>query len=100
MNKPNPKNKGLTRSNAPRPKKILRDNIQGVSNPALKRLSLKAGVARLDGETYDTVRSSLREFLDNILKDAVIVKDHAKRKTLMVQDIKYALDRQGITYYG
>ena len=93
--------KGLLKTTTPRRhRKILRDNIQGVSNPALKRLSLKGGVERLQNDSYDKARQALHGFLTDLLKDADLIREHARRKTLMVDDVNYALERRGITYYG
>ncbi len=42
----------------------------------------------------------LKKFLENIIRDAVVYTTHAKRRTVSVADIVYALKRQGKTVYG
>jgi histone H4 len=37
--------------------KILRDNILGITNAALRRLARKGGVERISGLIYDKTRS-------------------------------------------
>ena len=65
--------KGLGKGGAKRHRKILRDNIQGITKPV---------------------------FLENVIRDAVTYTEHAKRKTVTAMDVVYALKRQGRTLYG
>ena len=39
-------------------------------------------------------------FLENVIKDAVVYCEHARRKTVTAMDVVYALRRQGRTLYG
>ena len=39
-------------------------------------------------------------FLENVIKDAVVYCEHARRKTITAMDVVYALRRQGRTLYG
>lgn len=93
------KGKGLSLT-AKRTRKILRDNIQGLSKPALRRLAYIAGIRRLQVETYDLVRTKSKKFLESILKDAIIVLKHDGRNTLQSKDVLYSLDRHDIKFYG
>ncbi|MGH0155855.1 UNVERIFIED_CONTAM: hypothetical protein FKN15_030091 [Acipenser sinensis] len=70
--------KGLGKGGAKRHRKVLRDNIQGITKPAIRRLV----------------------FLENVIRDAVTYTEHAKRKTVTAMDVVYALKRQGRTLYG
>lgn len=85
---------------AKRHRKILRDNVYGLSKPSLRRLAYVAGVKRLQNQTYDDVRDKAKNFLNNILKDAITVMEHDRRSTLQTKDVLYSLDRHGIKYYG
>ncbi|KAL0721887.1 hypothetical protein Bca4012_036486 [Brassica carinata] len=69
--------KGLGKGGAKRHRKVLRDNIQGITKPAIRRLARRGGV-----------------------KDAVTYTEHARRKTVTAMDVVYALKRQGRTLYG
>jgi histone H4 len=91
--------KGLGKG-AKRHKKVLRDNIQGITKPAIRRLARRGGVKRISGLIYDESRTVLRTFLENVVRDAVTYTEHARRKTVTATDVVYALKRQGRTLYG
>ncbi|POW03016.1 hypothetical protein PSHT_11863 [Puccinia striiformis] len=74
--------KGLGKGGAKRHRKILRDNIQGITKPAIRRLARRGGVKRISGLIYEETRGVL------------------KRKTVTSLDVVYALKRQGRTLYG
>ena len=92
--------KGLGKGGAKRHRKILRDNIQGITKPAIRRLARRGGVKRISGLIYDETRGVLKLFLENVIRDAVTYTEHAKRKTVTSLDVIYALKRQGRTLYG
>jgi histone H4 len=81
-------------------RRVLRDNIQGVTKQAIRRLARRGGVKRISGLIYEETRGVLKTFLKNILKDAICYTEHAKRKTVTCMDVVYALRRQGRTIYG
>ncbi|KAI8063231.1 histone-fold-containing protein [Gongronella butleri] len=83
-----------------RHRKILRDNIQGITKPAIRRLARRGGVKRISGLIYEETRGVLKVFLENVIRDAVTYTEHAKRKTVTSLDVVYALKRQGRTLYG
>jgi histone H4 len=45
--------KGLGKGGAKRHKKVLRDNIQGITKPAIRRLARRGGVKRISGLIYE-----------------------------------------------
>jgi histone H3/H4 len=92
--------KGLGKGGAKRHRKVLRDNIQGITKPAIRRLARRGGVKRLSGLVYEETRGVLKVFLENVIRDAVTYTEHAKRKTVTAMDVVYALKRQGRTLYG
>merc|ERR1712066_288192 len=87
--------KGLGKGGAKRHRKVLRDNIQGITKPAIRRLARRGGIKRISGLIYEVTRSVLRVFLENMIRDSVTYTEHARRKTVTVMDILYALKRQG-----
>ena len=93
-------NKGLGKSGAKRHRKVLRDNIQGITKPAIRRLARRGGVKRISGLIYEETRGVLKVFLENVIRDAVTYTEHARRKTVTAMDVVYALKRQGRTLYG
>ncbi|KAG2739513.1 hypothetical protein P692DRAFT_201842636 [Suillus brevipes Sb2] len=59
--------------------KIYRDNIQGITKPAIRRLARRGS---------------------NLIRDSVAYTEHAKRKTVTALDVVYTLKRSGRTLYG
>ncbi|CAN7939395.1 unnamed protein product, partial [Ixodes hexagonus] len=90
---------GLGKGGAKRHRKVLRDNIQGITKPAMRRLARRGGVKRISGLIYEETRGILKVFLENVIRDAVTYTEHAKRKTVTAMDVVYALKRQGRTLY-
>ncbi|XP_056104341.1 histone H3-like [Rhinichthys klamathensis goyatoka] len=86
--------KGLGKGGAKRHRKVLRDNIQGITKPAIRRLARRGGVKRISGLIYEETRGVLKVFLENVIRDAVTYTEHAKRKTVTAMDVVYALKRQ------
>merc|ERR1712065_119722 len=80
--------------------KVLRDNIQGITKPAIRRLARRGGVKRISGLIYEETRGVLKQFLESVIRDAVTYTEHARRKTVTSMDVVYALKRQGRTLYG
>ena len=89
--------KGLGKGGAKRHRKVLRDNIQGITKPAIRRLARRGGVKRISGLIYEETRGVLKVFLENVIRDAVTYTEHARRKTVTAMDVVYALKRQGRT---
>ena len=92
--------KGLGKGGAKRHRKVLRDNIQGITKPAIRRLARRGGVKRISGLIYEETRGVLKVFLENVIRDAVTYTEHARRKTVTALDVVHALKRQGRTLYG
>ncbi len=85
---------------AKRHRKVFRDNIQGITKPAIRRLARRGGVKRISGLIYEETRGVLKVFLEHVIRDAVTYTEHARRKTVTAMDVVYALKRQGRTLYG
>lgn len=86
---------------AKRHRKLLRDSIQGVTKPALRRLARRAGIKRISGLLYEELRDVLRkQIMEPMIRDAVTYMEHARRKTVTAQDVVYATKRQGSPLYG
>ena len=83
-----------------RHRKVLRDNIQGITKPAIRRLARRGGVKRISGLMYEETRTVLKTFLEQVVRDSVCYTEHARRKTVTALDVVYALKRQGKTLYG
>ncbi|KAI8503874.1 Histone H4, partial [Branchiostoma belcheri] len=73
---------GSRKGRRKRHRKVLRDNIQGITpKPAIRRLARRGGVKRISGLIYEETRGVLKVFLENVIRDAVTYTEHAKRKT-------------------
>ncbi|KAE9385649.1 hypothetical protein BT96DRAFT_572419 [Gymnopus androsaceus JB14] len=91
---------GLGKGGAKRHRRILRDNIQGITKPAIGRLARRGGVKRNSGLIYEETRGELKTFLENVVRDSVTYTEHAKRKTVTGLDVVHALKQSGLTLYG
>lgn len=74
---------------AKRHRKILRDNIQGITKPAIRRLARRGGVKRISAMIYEETRGVLKSFLESVIRDAVTYTEHAKRKTVTSLDVRF-----------
>lgn len=83
-----------------RQKKVLRNSIEGVTKPAIRRLARRGGVKRISGDIYEEIRGQLKAFLETILKQAMIYTEHGYRKTITALDVLYALKLEGRTLLG
>lgn len=92
--------KGLGKGGAKRHRKVLRDQIQGITKPAIRRLARRGGVKRISGTIYEETRSVLKVFLESLIKDAVTYTEHGRRKTVTALDVVYSLKKAGRTLYG
>ena len=70
--------KGLGKGGAKRHRKILRDNIQGITKPAIRRLARRGGVKRISGLIYEETRGVLKIFLES----EHTIFHHASHRTL------------------
>jgi len=91
---------GLGKGGSKRHRRALRDTIQGITKPAIRRLARRGGVKRLSGMIYEETRSALKIFLEDVIRDAVAYTEHARRRTVSTLDVVYALKRSGRTLYG
>lgn len=88
------------KGDAKRHRKVLRDNIQGISKPAIRRLARRGCVKRISGLVHEEIRGVLKVFLENTIRDAVTYTEHARRKTVTAVDVVHALRKQNRALYG
>jgi histone H4 len=62
-------------------------------------LARRGGVKRISGLMYEETRGVLNVFLENVIRDTIVYTEHARRKTVSVNDVLYALKRRGSTLY-
>ena len=92
--------KGLGKGGAKRHRRILRDNIEGITKPAIRRLCRRGGVKRIAGTIYEETRGVLKVFLSKIIEKAVVLKIHSRRRTVSAMDVVHALKYEGRMIYG
>jgi len=80
-------------------KKVYGDNIQGLTNPAIKRLAHRAGVLRVSGLIYPEVRNIIEVTLTDLLDKTVVFAENEKLKTIQVRHVDGALAVCGL-YLG
>jgi histone H4 len=85
---------GLTRA-----RKILRDNIQGITKGSIRRLARRGGVKRISATIYDEVRTVIKQRLTTILEQAAMITEHRQRKTVTTEDVIFVLNRLGTPIY-
>ncbi|KAF9889414.1 hypothetical protein FE257_007315 [Aspergillus nanangensis] len=83
----------------------LRDNIMGITRPAIRRLARRGGVVRIKKEVYDEIRVVIKTRIAEVLQQVVHIMDSAstgsyQRRTVSTRDVAYALKRMGNTLYG
>lgn len=75
-----------------RHKKVLRDNISGITKPVLARLYHNAGGLRMEKVCYAELREILKTELEHIVRDSVILAQSRKAKTVKSSDVKRAVN--------
>merc|ERR1739840_67866 len=75
--------KGLGKGGAKRHRKVLRDNIQGITKPAIRRLARRGGVKRISGLIYEETRGVLKVFLENVIRMLSHTLSMPRRKPLL-----------------
>lgn len=78
----------------------LRDTVNGIRKPEIRRLARRGGVKRISGEVYKETRDMLKLFLDDIVRDAIRYTEHARRRTVSTLDVVAAMRRRGRPIYG
>ncbi|MCJ1484329.1 Histone H4, partial [Schaereria dolodes] len=78
--------KGLGKGGTRRHRKILKDNIRGITKGDIRRLARRGGVKRISAPIYEDVRAALTDRLKLLIKDCACFVELAKRKTVTVTD--------------
>jgi histone H4 len=80
--------------------KKLKDNIQGITAPAIRRMARRAGVKRISGTVYEDQRERIKNLITMVMRTAIVYTQHARRKTVTPMDIVLGLKRVGTNLYG
>jgi histone H3/H4 len=79
---------------------IRRTEKSSLTRGAIRRLARRGGVRRIGDGVYNEVRDFVDYFLSIVVKDAAILCEGNKRKTITALDVIYALKKSGRTIYG
>lgn len=71
-----------------------------IRKPALKRLCRRAGIKRLDGQTYGEIRTTLNDFLKPIIRQSILVMRYSGRKTVTSDDVVMVMKNNQSPIYG
>lgn len=83
-----------------RHRRVIRDNLNGITKSDIRRLARRGGVRRISGLAYVETRGCLVYFLRRIIGTAIVYAEHGHRKTVTVYDVIHALKRDGRILYG
>lgn len=81
-------------------KRVLHDNIRGVTKPAIRRLARRAGVKRISGLLYEEIRGCMKNFVTQTVNDSVAYCEHRRQRTVTALDVVHALKKRGRHLYG
>ncbi|XP_041070133.1 histone H4-like [Carcharodon carcharias] len=87
--------KNLGKGGAKQHWKVLRGNIQGITEPAICRLARHRGVKCISGLIYEETHRVVKVFLENIIRDSVTYTERAKRKTVTAMDVSMPWNDKG-----
>ena len=77
---------GLGKGGAKRHRRRLKENIQGITKPAIRRLARRGGVKRISGLIYEETRGVLKVFLVCYMTTPIpIATDHSQIDTTQQQ---------------
>jgi len=79
---------------------VVVGTVPSIRRPAIKRLARRGGVKRLSKDTYDEVRKALENYLQGVVKKALLMTHHDRRKTVQSADIVEALKLNNSPIYG
>ena len=77
-------------------RRVMRDNIHGITRPALQRILRRASVKRISGAIYESLRNLIRSYTGDIVRRTVFMTEAARRKTIKRGDLDAALSNMNI----
>ena len=81
-------------------KKILKENVRGITKGSVRRLARRAGIKRLSGLLHEEVRGVLKGFVESVVRDATAYTEHSKKRTVTTGAVVAALRKRGRMLYG
>lgn len=79
-----------------RTRKIVRDSVQGLTKPAIKRLGHRGGVKLFSELDYGEIRAIASVEMENIMRDVITIMANRRKKTVSPAEVNTALELRGI----
>lgn len=89
--------KSVAAAGAKKHRKVLRDNIQGITKPAIQRMAYKGGVKSMSGLIYEEIRGIMSVHLNKVMSASITYMENDRRKTVKDVDVISALKFLGRT---
>lgn len=89
-----------TRPSKRKKNRKIRSCIDGITKGQIKRMARRGGVSRISSLVYDKIRKSILKFIHTLVKAAVTMSGHHRRKTMTLDDVLQALKQQHKAVYG
>lgn len=83
-------------ANRNRNRKVMRDSIQRITRPALRRIQRVAGIKTISGLVYEELRGVLKHRLESILKNTTEIAKYLRVKTVKPAHVVEALKQEGV----
>ncbi|KAF8277553.1 hypothetical protein TcBrA4_0112000 [Trypanosoma cruzi] len=74
------KKSGEAKGTQKRQKKILRENVRGITRGSIRRLARRGGVKRISGVIYDEVRGVIKSFVEGVVRDATAYTEYSRNR--------------------
>lgn len=58
-----------------------------LTNPSITRLARRAGIKSISSDCFDVIRYLIKDKLEEVIKNSLIINNERKTKTLMCEDI-------------
>lgn len=79
-------------------RKVLRDNIQGVTRTHMKALAARSGVQSMSGLVFEEIRAVVKVFLEDWLRTAITTTEHGRSRVVMASDMLNALETRNVPH--
>ena len=81
-----------------RSKRVLRDNIDGITKPAIMRMAHQAGVKSLSGLCYEEIRGILKTHLEEVMENTLLYTESRRARTVNLSDVVNGLEGSGTRF--
>jgi histone H4 len=79
---------------------IKKNEKSTLTRGSIRRLARRGGVRRVSDGVYAETRDFVEYFLNVVVRDAAVLCESSKRKTITAMDVVYSLKKSGRTIYG